>query len=115
MHRKYTQAQLARTRLQAEVEGWKARYLDAEKRLEAEEAKTKELREENGRGRKALSSVRIAAGVSYRLRVKETPCTDMVVAREQEDASKAGKGSSTTRKDIKRPFLDNKTSGNATA
>ena len=59
----YSHAQVARARLEAEVEGWKARCIDAEKRLLAEEAKTKELKEEIGRGRKALDGVRIAAGV----------------------------------------------------
>jgi len=51
-------------RLEGETSGWKARCVDAEKRLQREEIKVKELREEVQRGRKALEGVRIAAGVS---------------------------------------------------
>jgi len=50
--------------LEGETSGWKARCVDAEKRLQREEIKVKELREEVQRGRKALEGVRIAAGVS---------------------------------------------------
>lgn len=64
IHRTHSHVQVARVRLEAEVEGWKARCGDMEKRLMAEEGKNKELREEVGRGRKALDGVRIAAGVS---------------------------------------------------
>jgi hypothetical protein len=52
--------------METEVAGWRARCAHAEKRLLAEEAKTKELREEVNRGLKAVESVRIAAGVSSR-------------------------------------------------
>ena len=62
--RTHSHALLARARLEAEVSGWKAKCLDVAKRLVAEEGKTKELREELGRGRKAMDGVRIAAGVS---------------------------------------------------
>ena len=48
-------------RLEAETLGWKARCTEWEKRFLAEEAKTKELREEVSRGRKALEGVRVAA------------------------------------------------------
>ncbi|WVQ78472.1 hypothetical protein IAT38_000558 [Cryptococcus sp. DSM 104549] len=49
-------------KLETEVAGWKARCAEVEKRLQLEEAKTKELREEGVRGRKALETVRVAAG-----------------------------------------------------
>lgn len=39
--------------------------MDVTKRLAVEEGKVKELREELGRGRKALEGVRVAAGVSF--------------------------------------------------
>ncbi|WVO20922.1 uncharacterized protein IAS62_002223 [Cryptococcus decagattii] len=48
-------------RLESEVSGWKSKCADIEKRLALEEIKTKELREENSRGRKALETVRVAA------------------------------------------------------
>ncbi|OXG21666.1 hypothetical protein C366_01349 [Cryptococcus neoformans Tu401-1] len=48
-------------RLESEVAGWKSKCADIEKRLALEEMKTKELREENSRGRKALETVRVAA------------------------------------------------------
>ncbi|WWD01162.1 hypothetical protein V866_008101 [Kwoniella sp. B9012] len=48
-------------RLQQETNGWKVRCAEMEKRLTLEEAKTKELREEVQRGRKALEGVRVAA------------------------------------------------------
>jgi predicted RNase H-like nuclease (RuvC/YqgF family) len=50
---------------QTEIEGWKARCADLEKRLGNEEAKVKELREEVVRGRKAIDGVRVAASVSH--------------------------------------------------
>lgn len=52
-------------RLESEVSGWKSKCADIEKRLALEEIKTKELREENSRGRKALETVRVAATVNY--------------------------------------------------
>lgn len=58
-----TNLQRHTAKLEAEVSGWKARYIDMEKRLMLEEGRTKELREDVGRGRKALEGVRIAAGV----------------------------------------------------
>ncbi|WRT67356.1 uncharacterized protein IL334_004327 [Kwoniella shivajii] len=48
-------------KLQQETNAWKVRCLEIEKRLNNEEIKTKELREEIGRGRKAIESVRVAA------------------------------------------------------
>ncbi|OCF55871.1 hypothetical protein L486_06627 [Kwoniella mangroviensis CBS 10435] len=48
-------------KLQQETNGWKVRCAEVEKRLTLEEAKTKELREEVQRGRKALEGVRVAA------------------------------------------------------
>ncbi|EIW70060.1 hypothetical protein TREMEDRAFT_30323, partial [Tremella mesenterica DSM 1558] len=52
---------LAIARLEGETQGWKSRCNELERRLVLEEAKTKELREEVGRGKKALESVRVAA------------------------------------------------------
>lgn len=52
-------------RLESEVSGWKSKCADMEKRLALEEIKTKELREENSRGRKALETVRVAATVNH--------------------------------------------------
>lgn len=52
------------TKQQTEIQGWKAKCADLEKRLSHEEAKVKELREEVGRGRKAIDGVRVAASVS---------------------------------------------------
>ncbi|WWD16154.1 hypothetical protein CI109_100579 [Kwoniella shandongensis] len=49
-------------KLESDTAGWKARCTEVERRLHLEEAKTKELREEVGRGRKALEGVRVAAG-----------------------------------------------------
>jgi hypothetical protein len=57
----------ANGRLHNEVEGWKAKCADLEKRLFSEELKVKELREESARGRKALEGVRVAALVSHLL------------------------------------------------
>lgn len=54
-------------RLESEVAGWKSKCADIEKRLALEEMKTKELREESSRGRKALETVRVAATVSHTL------------------------------------------------
>ncbi|WWC69229.1 uncharacterized protein I206_103166 [Kwoniella pini CBS 10737] len=48
-------------RLQQETNGWKVRCDDIEKRLLLEQNKTKELKEEVARGRKALEGVRVAA------------------------------------------------------
>ncbi|WWD09906.1 hypothetical protein V865_008035 [Kwoniella europaea PYCC6329] len=48
-------------KLQQETNGWKVRCAEVEKRLTLEEAKTKELREEVQRDRKALEGVRVAA------------------------------------------------------
>ncbi|TYJ52148.1 hypothetical protein B9479_007245 [Cryptococcus floricola] len=48
-------------RLDAEAQAWKFRCAEMEKRLLAEQNKTKELREENARGRKALETVKVAA------------------------------------------------------
>ncbi|WVN86665.1 uncharacterized protein L203_101836 [Cryptococcus depauperatus CBS 7841] len=49
-------------KLETDVTGWKTRCVEMGKRLALEETKTKELREENLRGKKALESVRVAAG-----------------------------------------------------
>ncbi|KAK8869584.1 hypothetical protein IAR55_000151 [Kwoniella newhampshirensis] len=49
-------------KLESDVAGWKARCTEVERRLHLEEARTKELREDVGRGRKALDGVRVAAG-----------------------------------------------------
>ncbi|WVQ71848.1 hypothetical protein IAR50_001390 [Cryptococcus sp. DSM 104548] len=49
------------SRLEAETQAWKFRCAEMEKRLLAEQNKTKELREENARGRKALETVKVAA------------------------------------------------------
>jgi hypothetical protein len=57
-------SKVAQGRMETEVNGWKIRVAELEKRLVAEESKTKELREEVNRGRKAVEAVRIAAGVS---------------------------------------------------
>jgi hypothetical protein len=55
--------QVKNARLGGETEGWKARYQDMEKRLAVEEERSKGMREELARGRKALEGVRVAAGV----------------------------------------------------
>ncbi|GFZ45799.1 hypothetical protein JCM24511_03529 [Saitozyma sp. JCM 24511] len=55
-------SKVAQGRMETEVNGWKIRVAELEKRLVAEESKTKELREEVNRGRKAVEAVRIAAG-----------------------------------------------------
>jgi septal ring factor EnvC (AmiA/AmiB activator) len=57
-------SKVAQGRMETEVNGWKVRVAEVEKRLIAEETKTKELREDVNRGRKAVEAVRIAAGVS---------------------------------------------------
>ena len=59
-----TISKTANSRLHNEIEGWKAKCADLEKRLMGEEVKVKELREEAARGRKALDGVRVAALVS---------------------------------------------------
>lgn len=92
----HSHAQIARARLEAEVEGWKARCAETEKRLITEEAKTKELREEVGRGRKALEGVKVAAGVSWFLQTFCSPA-NRDLAREQEDTDEAGQSSSAAR------------------
>ncbi|WVR05359.1 hypothetical protein IAU60_002373 [Kwoniella sp. DSM 27419] len=51
----------ANIRLETETTAWKVRCAELEKRLSLEESKSKELREEVGRGRKALEGVRVAA------------------------------------------------------
>ncbi len=51
-------------RLEGETMAWKSRCAELEKRLCHSDEREKGLREEVGRGRKALESVRIAAGVS---------------------------------------------------
>lgn len=60
----HLQVQTANRRLQTEVEGWKAKCVEGEKKRLTEENKVKELREESARGRKALEGVRLAALVS---------------------------------------------------
>lgn len=62
-----TTARAAQRRAESETSGWKSRAMDLEKRLEQEEAKYREMRDEAGRGRKALEGVRIASGVSLSL------------------------------------------------
>ncbi|ORY28317.1 Afadin and alpha-actinin-binding-domain-containing protein [Naematelia encephala] len=57
-----SQLSVQNAKLDADAQGWKARCVDAEKRLALEEIRTKELREEVGRGRKAVDAVRVAAG-----------------------------------------------------
>jgi hypothetical protein len=57
-------SKVAQGRMETDVNGWKIRVAELEKRLVAEETQTKELREEVNRGRKAVEAVRIAAGVS---------------------------------------------------
>lgn len=56
-----TSSKAVNSRLHSEIEGWKARCADLEKKLMHEEVKVKELREEVGRGKKALDGVRVAA------------------------------------------------------
>lgn len=41
----------------------KSKMVDLEKKIKVEEGKNRELREEVGRGRKAIEAVRVAAGV----------------------------------------------------
>ena len=60
----HAQRNLQIARVETEMQGWKARCVDLERRLGNEENKVKELREEAGRGKKALETVRVAAGVS---------------------------------------------------
>ena len=63
LSKQHAQSRSSIARSEAEVTGWKARYSEMEKRFTTEESKTKELREEVARGRKALEGVRVAAGV----------------------------------------------------
>ncbi|OCF44171.1 hypothetical protein I317_01963 [Kwoniella heveanensis CBS 569] len=49
-------------RAESEMAAWKVRCAELEKKLALEEGRTKELREELGRSRKATEGVRIAAG-----------------------------------------------------
>ena len=63
--------------------------MDTEKRLAAEEGKTKELREEVGRGRKALEGVRIAAGVRSTGAACIGDPTDGRAARDEEGTNQA--------------------------
>jgi len=73
---------------QTEIEGWKARCADLEKRLGNEEAKVKELREEVVRGRKAIDGVRVAASVShYSQLVHDHSSTDSTMARRRKRGS----------------------------
>lgn len=71
------------TKLQTELAGWKAKCVDLEKRLGNEEAKVKELREEVGRGRKAIDGVRVAASVS------SVPCRSGAKLIRQHEGKKA--------------------------
>lgn len=59
-----TTSRAAQRRAELETSGWKSRVQDLEKKLEMEEMKFKEMREEAGRGRKALEGVRVAASAS---------------------------------------------------
>jgi uncharacterized coiled-coil protein SlyX len=54
----------AQRKSEGDAAGWKMRVTDLERRLALEEAKTKELREDVSRARKAVEAVRIAASVS---------------------------------------------------
>ncbi|KAK4687754.1 hypothetical protein P7C73_g2366, partial [Tremellales sp. Uapishka_1] len=52
----------ANARMEIEVEGWKAKCAEVQKRVGQEEEKNKGLRDEVARGKRAMDGVRIAAG-----------------------------------------------------
>jgi hypothetical protein len=89
----------AQRKAEGDAAGWKMRMADLERRLALEEGKTRELREDVGRARKAVENVRIAAAVrtscvSYRRQLECLARLDQpeekgradIVARSEEDA-----------------------------
>ena len=57
----------AQRKAEGDSAGWRTRVTDLERRLAIEEAKTRELREDVNRARKAADSVRVAAAVRLTL------------------------------------------------
>ena len=58
-------SRMAQRKAEGDAAGWKMRMTDLERRLALEEVKTRELREDVSRARKAVESVRVAAAVCH--------------------------------------------------